>query len=256
MPKLTVLGCAPGSPAPDRNSSAYLLETESGNFLLDCGEGASRSLLSLGKDPLAVAMIFLSHTHPDHLAGLPLFLQMIYLLGKKEKLPIFLPEEARPGVRQYLDLCYLFEEKLPFAQPLVSIGKGWKKELGDFTVTALANRHLSGYREVLPSPRYFNRMQSFSFLFDFKDKRFYYSGDLFDLEDLRNLPEGLDLLLTEGLHLPIEPLLPFCRERKVKKVILTHLSQKDFDSREKWETFGKKLGLDCRAAVDGMTVTI
>jgi len=255
MPRLTVLGCAPGSPAADRNSSAYLLETDSGTYLLDCGEGVSRSILQLGKNPLSIGTILLSHTHPDHIAGLPLFLQMVYLLGRKDKLSIFLPEEARLGIRQYLDLCYLFEEKLPFGIQLIPIEKNWKKEFADFTISAFANRHLSGYREVLPSPRYFNQMQSFSFLFDFEVARFYYSGDLFDLEDLKNLPDGVELLLVEGLHLPIEPLLAFCTERSVKKVVLTHLAQKDFDAKEKWEAFGQKLGLDCRVAFDGMAVT-
>ncbi len=255
MPVLTVLGCAPGSPVADRNSSAYLLETDSGIYLLDCGEGMSRSILQLGKNPLSIGTIFLSHTHPDHIAGLPLFLQMVYLLGRKDKLSIFLPEEARLGIRQYLDLCYLFEEKLPFGIQFIPIEKNWKKEFADFTISAFANRHLSGYRVVLPSPRYYNRMQSFSFHFDIKGKRLYYSGDLFDLDDLKDLPQGIDLLLTEGLHLPIESLLTFCSERKVKKVILTHLAQKDFDVKEKWEAFGQKLGLDCRVAFDGMAVT-
>lgn len=251
---MIVLGCAPGKPAPDRNSSAYLVEAGSELLLLDCGEGASRALLAAGRNPLVVGFIFLSHTHPDHIAGLPLFIQMLYLLGRKEKLNVCLPEEARIGLRRCLDLCYLFEEKLPFPIRLIPIQPDWSGVFPDFTVRAVSNQHLSGYGGVLPSPRYYNQMQSFSFVLDFKASRFYYSGDLFGLEDLKNLPQGIDLLLVEGLHLPIEPLLAFCAEREVKTVLLTHLAQKDYESRSNWEECGKKKGLDCRVAYDGMVI--
>ena len=86
FPKLVCLGTSSAGPSKYRNVSGYFFQINPENaILLDCGEN-SYSQLCRHFGPLValekltqIGMIFLSHTHADHISGLPLLLSKRFL---------------------------------------------------------------------------------------------------------------------------------------------------------------------------------
>jgi len=102
----TILGSSAGMPQPLRGNSGYVLDVDGRLFQFDCGGGVSRAFRSAGFDPLQVDGIVISHTHPDHIGDLPLYIQMEYLAGRTELLTIHLPEEALAPTQAMCDSAH------------------------------------------------------------------------------------------------------------------------------------------------------
>ena len=66
MVKLTVLGSGTCVPHKKRGSSGYLLGTDTGSALFDCGNGVVWKLEKIGVDYLGIDNVFITHFHPDH----------------------------------------------------------------------------------------------------------------------------------------------------------------------------------------------
>ena len=60
-----------------KGNSTYI-ETENLKFLVDLGPSCAyieRSLKNIGVEPQDIQMVFLTHTHVDHVAGLRVFIK-------------------------------------------------------------------------------------------------------------------------------------------------------------------------------------
>ena len=68
-------------------------------LLLDCGEGAQLAWRHTGLNWQNIHHIFLTHTHGDHVFGLPGFLSTMGLLGRTAPLFIHGPSSLRPFVQ-------------------------------------------------------------------------------------------------------------------------------------------------------------
>ena len=67
--KLTVVGCSPAWPNPGSAHSGYLVESEDGRLLLDCGPGVLARLREREPWPQVDAIV-ISHLHLDHCGDL------------------------------------------------------------------------------------------------------------------------------------------------------------------------------------------
>ncbi len=224
MLTFTVLGCAPGMPQPNLACSAYLVTTQNATLLLDAGEGLSSALLRCRIDPRSINAVFMSHMHPDHCMGLPLFIQTNYLQKRSESLAVHLPSEAVDGFRRLLDLTYLFPHKLGFELTLHGLDDDSGVNIGDVRVMAKQNSHLSGHRTHLAGANLPNRMQSFSFVVQEGDRKIVYSGDLSSLDDIRPLLSQAGLLIIDGMHIDLSQLPQLAVAAGVRRVLLTHVS--------------------------------
>ncbi|MCS7286524.1 MAG: MBL fold metallo-hydrolase [Anaerolineae bacterium] len=81
-----------------------LVEPGGGIFLLDCGGSPIHKLLKAGLSPLFLQGILLSHHHPDHLYGLPYLIQGLWLMGRREPLPIWAMPEGCDAVRKLMEV--------------------------------------------------------------------------------------------------------------------------------------------------------
>jgi ribonuclease Z len=94
-----VLGCGGVMPLPGRHLTSILLRREGELFLFDCGEGTQVSLRALNLKWKKISAIFISHTHADHVTGLPGILMLSSQVDRSEPLYIYGP----PRIREYVE---------------------------------------------------------------------------------------------------------------------------------------------------------
>lgn len=253
--KLTVIGCAPGMPSPKVSHSCYLVGEEDRLLMFDCGGGAPSALTRCNVSTSSIDHIFFSHSHPDHITGLPMFIQMEYLRKRRKSITVHIPSEFERPYGIIMAAHYLFPEKLNFDVTVKIIEDGYEFDDGGMRVRAFANSHLLGNEEFLESTGYENRMQCFSFTISNGAKKLVYSADVGSLDDLRVISRDADLLLTEGMHVDLSQLPGFLIEQRIRRCVLTHLSD-SFDREAARVSFAKSGYEDIEFADEGLTVEI
>ena len=94
-----ILGCGGMMPLPYRHLTSVLLRREGNLFLFDCGEGTQVSLRRLNLKWKKIDAIFISHTHADHVTGLPGILMLSAQVDRTEPLYIYGP----PKIKEYIE---------------------------------------------------------------------------------------------------------------------------------------------------------
>jgi ribonuclease Z len=94
-----ILGCGGMMPLPGRHLTSMLLRREGDLFLFDAGEGTQVSLRALNLKWKKINAIFISHTHADHVTGLPGMLMLSSQVERSEPLYIIGP----PRIKEYVD---------------------------------------------------------------------------------------------------------------------------------------------------------
>ena len=252
-----MLGSSSGMPSPTRFCSSFFFQTEKSNFLLDCGPGISFSLLRNKIDPELIDSIFISHCHTDHIGGLFLLVQMMHLLQRRRPLNVYLPEEAISGVRNYLNTCYLFPEKITPRLIFHEVTPDFKFEDEGTTIRAHPNGHLRGNESVIQESKYPNKMQSFCYVLDISGKKIVYSGDIESSRDLADIIPDADLLITECFHASPEELLALAVEKKVRSTVLTHIPPELEGKEAEILRKARKVGFEKLAvAYDGLVIQV
>jgi ribonuclease Z len=94
-----ILGCGGMMPLPHRHLTSMLLRREGELFLFDAGEGTQVSLRRLNLRWKKITAIFISHTHADHVTGLPGLLMLSSQVDRDEPLYIYGP----PKIAEYVE---------------------------------------------------------------------------------------------------------------------------------------------------------
>ena len=94
-----ILGTGGMMPLPNRNLTSMLLRREGELFLFDCGEATQVSLRQLNLKWKKISVILISHTHADHITGLPGILMLTAQVERDEPLIIIGP----PKVKEYIE---------------------------------------------------------------------------------------------------------------------------------------------------------
>ena len=94
-----VLGCGGMMPLPYRHLTSVLLRREGDLFLFDGGEGTQVSLRRLNLKWKKINAIFVSHTHADHVTGIPGILMLSAQVDRDEPLYIYGP----PKIAEYIE---------------------------------------------------------------------------------------------------------------------------------------------------------
>lgn len=253
--KLTVIGCSAGMPSADASTSSYLLEANGKNYLIDTGDGTAAAMQKLGIDAKSIDNIFITHMHSDHSMGLPLVIQMLKLLKRKDQLNVYLPREAEDGFKRLLYMVYLFPDKLGFDIQFTGVERGFEFNDGSLKIEFFQNSHLFNNKEYILKRTIPNRMQCFSLIITAESKKFIYSADIGSIDDLDPIIENANLLLTEGMHVDLEKMPELLLEKKVKKLILTHLLD-DTDKDQVRMMFEKAGYSDLDFASEGIVIEI
>ncbi|MDR2952265.1 MAG: ribonuclease Z [Treponema sp.] len=107
-----ILGCGGMMPLPNRHLTSVLLRREGELFLFDSGEGTQVSLRRLNLRWKKISVIFISHTHADHVTGLPGLLMLSSQVDRDDPLYIIGPPRLAEYIessRRVLDMYINFE---------------------------------------------------------------------------------------------------------------------------------------------------
>lgn len=126
-----VLGTGGMMPLPGRSLTSILLRREGELMLFDCGEGTQISLRRLALRWKKISTIFISHTHADHVTGLPGILMLSAQVERDDPLVIFGPPRIREYVeasRRILDMYINYEivVKELWGEGVVHEGSGYR----------------------------------------------------------------------------------------------------------------------------------
>ncbi|MDR2494101.1 MAG: ribonuclease Z [Spirochaetaceae bacterium] len=94
-----ILGCGGMMPLPNRHLTSVLLRREGELFLFDAGEGTQVSLRRLNLRWKKISALFISHTHADHVTGIPGLLMLSSQVDRDDPLYIIGP----PRIGEYIE---------------------------------------------------------------------------------------------------------------------------------------------------------
>jgi ribonuclease Z len=112
---LVVLGTAASVPDADHDTVGLVLNGLDWAVLIDCGGSPLHKLARSGVELDAIRAVILTHRHADHVYGLPMMVQGLWLGGREDPLPIYGPAETLDVARNLLDLFSLAERSDMFA---------------------------------------------------------------------------------------------------------------------------------------------
>lgn len=121
-------------PLPHRHLTSALVRREGDLFLFDCGEGTQVSLKKMNLRWKKINAIFISHTHADHITGLPGMLMLssqvdrtepLYLIGPAKVREFF--DASRRTLEMYLNYEIIVQEiRNPEETQVVYEGEGYR----------------------------------------------------------------------------------------------------------------------------------
>ena len=96
MAVVHLLGTGAGASGPQRTTTRLAFESGGRSIVVDCGGDVIQRLLSSGLEVDGIEALVVTHEHPDHCSAFPLFMEKIWLLGRRRPIPVY-------GIRPALD---------------------------------------------------------------------------------------------------------------------------------------------------------
>lgn len=200
---LTLLGTAggPGGKA-NRAGIASLLTVGGTNYLIDAGEAVARQLARAGVAEPEISVVFLTHLHNDHTAGLPGLLTFAHTL-RSTGATLYGP----PGTARLLDGLLAFGEvdaririaessgRLADPKSLFTVrevGTGAVFADDRVKVAAVENTHYH-----IADPTVAANNKSYSYRFETPERIVVFTGDTGPSPAVEELARGADILVAE-----------------------------------------------------------
>ncbi len=89
MARLTILGSAAIVPDTEHDNTHMVLEGDESVILIDCGSNPIARMQKVGIHHEDVSDMILTHFHPDHVLGVPILLNNMWLLGRRRALRVY-----------------------------------------------------------------------------------------------------------------------------------------------------------------------
>src|SRR5687767_1758730 len=111
------LGTSASRPTVERNVTAIAMIREGETLLFDCGEGTQRQMMRYGTS-FALADIFFTHMHADHMLGVIGLFRTLALQGRTEPMRLWGPTGSASLLRQAIALG---SDKQPFPFAIIEV---------------------------------------------------------------------------------------------------------------------------------------
>lgn len=97
MPHLYLLGTGAAWTDPNRTTTMLAVSDGISTIAIDCGGDVVQRLLAAGPGIETLDAIIITHEHADHVAGFPLFIERIWIGGRRHAIPVV---GIRPAIEQ------------------------------------------------------------------------------------------------------------------------------------------------------------
>ncbi len=218
MATLHLLGTGAGFSDGTRTTTMLAFEGAESTLVVDCGGDVVQRLQAAGIDLATITALILTHEHPDHVGGFPLFMEKIWLAGRRHPVPVHGPEAALSQARRTFETFNTSGwEGLPEIQwkPVPLEPDAPVLEGGHWRVTAAPGTHsvpVIGLRvEATPNGGTVT-----------------YSADTERSDAITQLARGADILVHEGTggfggHTSMADAAQVAAEANAGRLILVHL---------------------------------
>lgn len=262
---LITLGTAAGpSLTPGRAQTSHLLTVNGTYYVVDAGDGVSRRMARAGADVRKVGIIFLTHHHDDHTAGLGTLMSLAWAGQRTQPINVYGPPRTEELVDALVRYCSISADiriadggrsvpmdKVFFGHD-VGIGEIYQDD--NIRVSATENTHFSFHQGDAAG-----RYKSYSYRFETPDRVIAFTGDTGFSPAVTALVRDADILVTEtsscderknmmvkdgrwqamstaeqeGImrqatmgHMDLENIGTLATEAGIRKVVLSHLSRR------------------------------
>lgn len=210
---LLLLGTAGGPLArADRSGIATLLTIGGKRYLIDAGEGAVHQLGKAGLQPAAIPVVFLTHLHDDHYAGLPSIASFAWTL-RAPRLDIYGPHgtaDLVKGIWQVMTpnaRIRMAEQRITLRPEEFAVAHEYDAgqifDDGNVRVSAVANSH---YDFPPGSPAAGNA--SYSLRFEADGHSIVFTGDTGPSDAVIEFAKGADVMVSEMASLADRAAVP------------------------------------------------
>src|SRR5688572_27439882 len=115
-----ILGTSASRPTVERNVASLAIHREGETLMFDCGEGTQRQMMRWGVS-FALADIFFTHLHADHMLGVIGLIRTMALQGRAEPLVLWGPPGSLRVLKRAEGLGF---ERTTFPVEIVEIEPG------------------------------------------------------------------------------------------------------------------------------------
>jgi len=182
-----------------RNNSSTLLLINSVPYIVDCGYGVSRQMITAGVSLDRLRYIFITHHHSDHDLEYGTLFYNAWAAKRLRHVDAYGPVGLRRMTRDFFDYMNfdietrIVDEGVNDPRQLLKVHEfnraGIVMQNADVKVTSVRVRHPP-------------ITQSYAYRFDAKDRSVVISGDTAYSPGLANLAKGADILIHEAMYLP------------------------------------------------------
>ena len=218
--ELTFLGSGNAFAPAGRYRSSFLVN---GRYLFDAPPTLLPHLKRLGRPPVDIRVVFISHFHGDHFMGLPfLFLEFKHVTPRQDDLYIVGPAGVQGFSEEFADRCFpgLSGGGEGYRRVYVDASPGRQEVVDEVSFQAAMMNHGGG------------RLACFGYRVTVGDKTLAYTGDTMYCEEIFELAQDSDVLVidcsydqgTGPEHLGFDEVRQVRRQvDPVTTMILTHL---------------------------------
>jgi len=109
--RFCILGTSASVPTKDRDNTSILFFSNDESILVDCGSAPFKKLDILGILPETLKHVIITHSHVDHMYGLPSLIQSLWHSGHQEQLTIHCLPETRSAIDSLLNSFDLLQKE-------------------------------------------------------------------------------------------------------------------------------------------------
>lgn len=203
LTSLVTLGTAAGpSLRRDRMQSSNLLTVKGTHYVIDAGDGVARRLAAAGVDLREIGVIFITHHHDDHTAGLGTLMSLAWDRQGTHPINVFGPPKTKDLVQAAVQYSSISAEiriadggrTVPIADIFFGhdVGTGIIYQDANIKVTCVENSHFS-FQKGPASGKH----KSYAYRFETPDRVIVFTGDTGPSDAVIELAKGAQLLVTE-----------------------------------------------------------
>jgi ribonuclease Z len=176
--KVTLIGSGGSSISPDRSLPSILVDRD---VLLDCGEGATQSLLRKLGSLDSLKLVFLTHLHSDHVSGILGLIWAMWLReSRREPLLIVGPEKTEDTVMTLLKTLNTPLDSVTFPLKFKELTPG------------------SSYNRIVKTVQTIHSPTTLAYRFERDGSSFCYTGDTAPTEAVSKLAKGCKVLIHDS----------------------------------------------------------